>query len=68
VIYSLVKEITEYSITFKCHHDKFNNTVDHAATFFFEWAFASMFKGIPGNALEQFFNLGSQELQGRLEK
>ena len=25
-----------------------------------------MLKGIPGYALEQFFNLGLQELQGRL--
>jgi hypothetical protein len=67
-IYSLVKKVTEYSITFKSHLDKFKNAVDHAATFFFEWVFASMFKGLPGYALEQYFNLGSQELQVRLEK
>jgi hypothetical protein len=34
--------------------------------FFFEWVIASMFKGIPGYALEQFDNLGTQELQIRL--
>jgi hypothetical protein len=56
-IYSLVKEITEYSSILKCHPDKFNNAVDHAATFIFECVFASMFKGIPGYALQQFFNI-----------
>ncbi len=58
----LVEEITKFSITFQCHHDKFNNAIDHTATFLFEWVFASMFKGIPGYVLEQFFNLGLQEL------
>jgi hypothetical protein len=67
-IIHLIKEITEFSITFQCHHDKFNNAIDHAATFLFEWVFASMRKGIPGYALEQFFNLGSQELRVSLEK
>ncbi len=31
--YHLIKEITKYSITFQCHPYKFNNAVDHAATF-----------------------------------
>jgi hypothetical protein len=65
-IIHLIKEITKFSITFHCHHDKFNNAIDRDATFLFEWVFASMFKGIPGYELEQFFNLGSQELQVKL--
>jgi hypothetical protein len=57
-IKSLVKEITEYFISVKCHSDKFNNAIDHAVTFFFEWVFASMFKGIPGHARGSAHKIG----------
>jgi hypothetical protein len=36
--------------------------VNHAATFTFEWLFMSIFKSVPGYALEKFLNHGSREL------
>jgi hypothetical protein len=65
-IYDCIVEITKDAITFQYHPGKFNNAVNHSLTYFFEWLFMSMFKGIPGYELEQFFNLGSQGLQDKL--
>jgi hypothetical protein len=62
-IYDHIVEITKDDITFP---NKFNDDVNHSLTYFFEWLFMSMFKGVPGYALEQFFNLGSQGLRDKL--
>jgi len=51
---------------FQCHPDKFDEAVNHAATFAFEWIFMSIFKSVPGYALEKFLNHGSRELRAEL--
>ena len=61
-VYDRIIEITKNAIAFQCHPNKFNLAVDHSLTYTFEWVFMSMLKGIPGCAMEQFFNLGSQGL------
>ena len=65
-VYDRIVEITKNAIAFQCHPDKFNLPVDHSLTYTFEWVFMSMLKGIPGYAMEQFFNLGSHGLRDRL--
>ena len=57
-----IVEITKNTIAFQCHPNKFNLAVDRSLTYTFEWVFMSMLKGIPGYAMEHFFNLGSQVL------
>ena len=65
-VYDRIVEITKNAIAFQCHPDKLNLAVNHSLTYTFEWVFMSMLKGIPGNAMEEFFNLGSQGLRDRL--
>ncbi len=65
-VYDRIVEITKNTIAFQCHPNKFNLAVDRSLTYTFEWVFMSMLKGIPGYAMEHFFNLGSQVLWDRL--
>ena len=66
LISDLIMKITRDAKAFQCHPDKFDEAVDHAATFIFEWLFMSIFKSVPGYALEKFLNHGSRELRTKL--
>ena len=66
LISDLIMEITRDAKAFQCHPDKFDEAVNHAATFAFEWIFMSIFKSVPGYALEKFLNHGSRELRAKL--
>jgi hypothetical protein len=67
-VYNGIIDITKDVIAFQCHPNKLNLAVNHSLTYTFEWFFGSMLKGIPvpGYAMEQFMNFGSQGLQDRL--
>jgi hypothetical protein len=66
LISDLIMKITRDAKAFQCHPDKFDEAVNHAATFIFEWLFMSIFKSVPGYALEKFLNHGSRELRAEL--
>jgi hypothetical protein len=66
LISDLIMKITRNAKAFQCHPDKFNEAVNHAATFTFEWLFMSIFKSVPGYALEKFLDHGSRELRDKL--
>jgi hypothetical protein len=67
-IMALIERITNYAVAFQCNPGKFKYSVNHAVTFSFEWVFMSMFKGIPGYALEKFFNFGTKDLREKLNE
>ena len=63
---NLLKSLIELS--YQCHPDKYELAFDHVLTFTFEWRFMSLFKGIPGYAMEQFYDSGSIELRQKLRQ
>jgi len=54
LISDLIMKITRDAKAFQCHPDKFDEAVNHAATFIFEWLFISIFKGYQATRWRSF--------------